>query len=97
MVGWNFASNIQKYAQELGDLKINQLTRQAPADTLYDILMYFGQNSRILENKYTWTKRRSSRGVLILVGCFVADGAGVYDWDPGDSGGDLGVSFSRSL
>ena len=88
--------NWQKYAQELADLKINQLTRQSPTEALYDILMYFGKNSRILENKYTWTKRRSSYGGLVGVGKFDAGGADVSYWRPGLSYVDLGVSFSRS-
>ena len=66
----------QKYAQELGDLKINQLTRQTPSEVLYDLLMYFNVNGRLLENKYTWTNRRASDGDLVSVGGFVADGAG---------------------
>ena len=71
-------TNWPKYTQELGNLKINQLTRQNPEEALYDSLMYFQQTGkRLLEKHYTWTKRRSSDGSLVSVGSFVADGAHV--------------------
>ncbi|MDO8482775.1 MAG: AAA family ATPase [bacterium] len=91
------SSDWAKYAQELGDLKINQLTRQTPGEALYDILMYFETNGRLLENHYTWTNRRSSGGRLVDVGHFGAGGADVSRWSPGSSDGARGVSFSRSL
>ncbi|MBF8280358.1 MAG: AAA 5 protein [Candidatus Magasanikbacteria bacterium] len=90
------SSDWPKYAQKLGDLKINQLTRQSPTEVLYDLLMYFETNSRLLEDKFTWTNRRSSGGGLVLVGRFDAGGALVSDRAPGDSDVGLGVSFSRS-
>ena len=64
---------------------------------IYDLLMYFGQNGRLLENCYTRTSRRSSDGGLVGVGAFGAGGSSVSGWGPGDAGDGLGVSFSRSL
>lgn len=87
----------QKAAIELSKLKINQLTRQDPTEVLYDLLVYFQQNARLLENRYTWTLRLSSVGRLVLVGGFDVDGAGVRGGGPGDASGYLGVSFARSL
>ena len=87
-----------RYVQELGDLKINQLTRQTPAEALYDLITYFEHTGeRLLEGVDAWTNRRSSAGLLVLVGSFDAGGAGVLGWGPGYAGGRLGVSFSRSL
>ncbi len=91
----------KKYAQELSELKINQLTRQSFADVVYDFQMRYlnsdpARRVRLLENKYTWTNRRASGGNLVGVGGFDADGARVNVWKPGYSDSNLGVSFSRS-
>jgi len=95
-------STWKKYSAELGDLKINQLTRHSPAEVFYDMQIRFLNSSpdarkRLLENKYTWTNRRASGGDLVDVGGFDAGGAGVGSWRPGSSDDDFGVSFSRSL
>ena len=90
-------------SQMLADLKLNQLTRQTPAEVLYDMLVVI-QNStdpeektRLLENMYTWTARRGSvDGYLVGVGDFDADGADVGRWRPGDAHPAIGVVFSRS-
>ena len=60
----------EKYAGGLSNLKLNQLCRQSPAETLYDLIVHF-QNTgeRLLPDKYTWTKRRYSGGGLVSVGC----------------------------
>jgi hypothetical protein len=88
----------QEAAKRLSELKINQLTRQLPVEAFYDILVRLLNNGeRSLENTYTWTKRRSSVGELVLVGYAVADGARVFALQPGLPDGYLGVSFSRSL
>lgn len=85
-------------AKQLSELKLNRLARQTPTEVLYDLLVRFQTSSeRLLENRYTWTKRLSSRGGLVGVGYFDADGAHVSDVRPDRSGGSLGVSFSRSL
>jgi len=88
----------KKAAEKLEKLQINQLTRQTPIETIYNLIAYLHTNNqRLLENKATWTKRRHSGGGLVDVGDFDADGAGLGGWDPGNSLGDIGVSFSRSL
>ncbi|MEK7644289.1 MAG: AAA family ATPase, partial [Patescibacteria group bacterium] len=89
-------SDWKKYATELSDLKINQLTRQDPSEVLYDLLIYLQNNGRLLENRWTWTRRRASDGGLVDVGDFGADGARVSRSRPDSSYGDLGVSLSRS-
>jgi len=91
-------SNWQEAAKQLSELKLNQLTRQLPVETMYDFLMYFkNNNKRLLESKYTWTFRLTSDGRLVDVGSFDADGADVGHWTPVNADDDLGVSFSRSL
>ncbi|MDO8482776.1 MAG: hypothetical protein Q7S86_03090 [bacterium] len=88
----------ERYAKELSELQLNELTRQSPADALYDMLIHFqNTGTKILEAEYTWTRRRSSDGSLVSVGRFGAVGAHVLGWSPDYSVGDLGVSFSRSL
>ena len=88
----------KKAAEQLSKLKINQITRQSPAEALYDTLIYFQNNQeRLLKDGYTWTKRCSSDGGLVLVGCFASDGADVDRWSPASAHDSLGVSFSRSL
>ncbi len=89
-------------SQMLADLKLNQLTRQTPAEVLYDLLLVI-QNSpdpedrtRLLESMYTWTARRASDGGLVDVGRFDADGAYVGGWRPDGADPGLGVVFSRS-
>ena len=90
-------SDWEKYAQELGDLGINQLTRQSPADALYDMLArYLKTGTKIFETVSTWTKRRASDGDLVYVGRFGAGGARVNGYRPGSSDSNLGVSLSRS-
>ncbi len=90
-------TNWQEAAQRLEKLQITQLTRQSPADVLYDGLMRLqARSERLLESKYTWTKRRTSRGYLVRAGGAAALGADVSDWRPGDAYDLIGVSFSRS-
>ena len=88
----------QKATQLLADLAITKLTRQSPAEFIYDVLAYFKNNKeRLMENIYTWTSRRDSGGRLVSVGGFGSGGVRVSGGRPGSSGGRLGVSFSRSL
>jgi len=92
------SSDWEKAAEILSGLKLNQLTRQNPAEVLYDIAIYFqNRGERILEKIYTWTARRASVGGLVRVGDFDSDGVIVRSYRPGRSGDDLGVAFSRSL
>jgi hypothetical protein len=91
-------SNWQEAAKQLSELAITKLTRQTPAEVLYDLSTNFlTNNDRHLEGAYTWTKRRYSGGKLVSVGSADADGAEVYANQPGLPYGYLGVSFSRSL
>ena len=92
------SSDWEKAAEKLSGLKINQMTRQNPAEALYDIAIYFqNKGERILEKIYTWTARRGSDGELVVVGGFDSGGAGVSRHRPGGSSDHLGVAFSRSL
>ena len=87
-----------KYEGELSKLKVNQLTRQSPVETLYDILIYFQNNDeRLLENKYAWTHTATSDGDRVRVGGFDSDGADVYGRSDGRSLSALGVVFSRNF
>jgi len=91
-------SDWEKAAEMLEGLKITELTRQSPAEALYDLVLYFQTNGeKLLPNRYTWTKHRDSVGELVFVGSFGSGGVNVRRWGPGGSRGDLGVSFSRSL
>lgn len=97
-IGKIISSEWQKAAEKLSQLKINQLTRQNPAEVLYDIAIYFqNKKERILENMYTWTSRRASDGKLVRVGYFDSDGVNVLSYTPAHSHDYLGVAFSRSL
>ncbi len=86
------------YAKELSELHINQLTRQQPVEVLYDILICFQKNKqdRLLEQHFTWTKRRSSSGTLVGVGLFNAHGVQLDDWIALVGIGEIGLVFSRS-
>ena len=88
----------QEATKILEELRITKLTRKSPSESVYDFLAYFKTNKeRLLENMYTWTSCRASDGRLVHVGRFDAGGASVPRGTPGNSGGDLGVAFSRSL
>ncbi len=70
----------------LEGLQITELTRQTPAEALYDLVAYYQtMGERLLPNVYTWTKRRSSEGGLVDVGCFESDGVDVDASPPGTS------------
>ncbi len=97
-IGKIISSEWQKAAEKLSNLKINRLTRQNPAEVLYDIAIYFqNKGERILENRYSWTSSRPSGGRLVGVGSFDSDGVSVGRWRPDYSLVSLGVAFSRSL
>lgn len=90
-------SEWKEAARRLEELQINQLTRQTPVEALYDLIVHYQQTgTRLMENMYTWTKRRYSDGSLVYVGYFESDGVSVCGHGPGYANGDLGVSFSRS-
>lgn len=84
-------------ARLLEALKLNQLTRQSPVESLYGDVIYFqATGERLMMGQYDWTKRRSSDAYMVRVGAFGADGARVSRGRPGNSSDDLGVAFSRS-
>ncbi|PWB38579.1 MAG: hypothetical protein C3F02_02595 [Parcubacteria group bacterium] len=90
-------SDWQEAAKQLSELDITRLTRQTPAEAVYDLpTNLLTNNDRRLERAYTWTKRRRSGGRLVGVGSADAGGAGVSASRPGSRDGGLGVSFSRS-
>ncbi|PIZ01061.1 hypothetical protein COY62_00405 [bacterium (Candidatus Howlettbacteria) CG_4_10_14_0_8_um_filter_40_9] len=91
-------SDWQKAAERLGNLSIAQMTRQTPAEAIYDLITaYQNTDERLLPNIYTWTSGRASDGKLVGVGHFESDGVDVNRHLPGYRYGYLGVSFSRSL
>ena len=90
-------SDWEKAAGMLEELKITELTRQSPAEALYDLVLYFQTNGeKLLPNRYICTKRRASDGKLVNVGGFGSGGVCVYSNEPDYSRGFLGTSFSRS-
>lgn len=96
-------TNVKEAARRFEALLITRLTRQSPADFLYDNLMRLQvRNERLLEGKYTWTSRRASiggrtsYGYILDVGNASAEGARIRGWGPSNADDDLGVSFSRS-
>ncbi|MEI8360922.1 MAG: hypothetical protein WCG01_02245 [bacterium] len=87
----------KKYARELSALKINQLSRQTPAEVLYDIFSYRQNNDeKLLENTKAWTMRCDSVGNIVDVGNVDLGGASVYGRGLSDSRRNVGVVFSRS-
>lgn len=91
-------SEWKEAARKLEALKLNQLTRQSPTEALYDLIVRYQQTGeRLMENMYTWTKRRGSVGILVCVGDFRSVGVYVHGYRPDGSPDSLGVSFSRSL
>ena len=90
-------SEWKEAAHRLEALKINQLTRQTPVESLYDSMVYYQQiGERLLANDYTWTSRRDSAGHLVCVGFFGSGSVRVDEAMPDYSDPTLGVSFSRS-
>ena len=91
-------SDWKKYAQELSELKLNQLLRKTPAEELYDELAYYQTNDeRLNRKKYNWTKRLYSSGYLVFIGDFNANGAFVIGSAPDKQHDNVGVysSYSR--
>jgi SOS response regulatory protein OraA/RecX len=90
------ASDWKEASKQLEELKITQLTRQNPAEVVYDILLMKEKNNEyILPSTRTWTKSRNSDGRLVYVGDAGSDGSVVSSSTPADSSGSLGVSVSR--
>lgn len=84
-------------ARQLSELQITKLTRQSPADVIYDLMVYKQSNEeRLLENGYTWTSARFSVGDLVNIGHFKPGGLRVSNDTPDYASVPLGVSFARS-
>jgi len=95
MPGW------QELSQDLANLKLNQLTREHPVETLAHLLMSLQTtNTRLLENTNTWTNYRipagSFAGGLVLLGDFGTGGLRADEDRPGYLVGWLGVRFLAS-
>ena len=87
----------QKYAQDLSELKLNDLMRKTPAEESFDEVFYYELNDeRLNERMYNWTKRRYSGGSLVDVGGFDSAGADPSGASPDYRDGRLGVSSSCS-
>ena len=84
-------------AEQLAALKVNQLFRLSPGQTLYTIAVYEGVNhERLLAGMYSWSASRASGGGLVCVGNADRRAASVFGCDPRFSISNLGVVFSRS-
>ncbi len=89
--------NWSKYAEQLANLKINQLCRQSGAASLFDLATYYKHTGEyLLPDTVTWTNSRYSDGNLVHAGSFDSDGVSVYGWSPGSALGYLGVLLSRT-
>lgn len=90
-------TNWQEAAHRLSQLDINKLFRRSPVEIIYDLLMVLrNSDKRLLEDRYERTSYQSSRGKLVDLGGFDADGVYVYSWYPHHGDSSFGVSFSRS-
>lgn len=91
-----FTSDWQEAARRLAELKLNQLTRRAPVESVYDTLVYFQNNDkRLLQDEYDWTIGRYAVGALVLSGVFYPDGLYVNGRSPDYFNPGLGVCLSR--
>lgn len=89
-------SEWKRAATMLAELKLNQLTRQSPAEAIYDSIVVLQNNDeRTLDGKYTWTRAQDSDGGLVDVGGTDPKGAFVNRWAPGDPPDVIGVVLSR--
>lgn len=97
-IGILIDSDWKAAAEKLESLSITQMTRQTPAEAIYDLIMAYQNNEeRLLSDMYAWTSKRDSDGFLVDVGPFGSVGVLVLGDNPGARHDDLGVSFSRSI
>jgi hypothetical protein len=89
--------NWQEAARQLVALKVNQLFRESPAETLYSLALYEQVNhERLLPSgTWSWTNRLSSNGRVVFVGYFDEFGVRVPFAYPRYRFAYLGVRFSR--
>lgn len=83
--------------QQLSALTLNRLLRGTPVVTFYDWVTHLDVNGeRLSQGMYHWTSILSSYGELVYVGLFARYGADVFDWNPRNRSGSLGVVLSRN-
>ena len=95
-------SDWQEAAKRLSRLKLNQLLRATPVESLCDLMVTFQNSStaerkRLLRSMYTWSSTLSSGGRLVVVGRFGSGGVGVGRGLPDYSAAGLGVVLSRKF
>jgi hypothetical protein len=89
--------NWKTYADQLTNLKINQLLRQSPSQALFDVATYYrDQDKRLLENTYIWTNTQVVDSRVVLFGRFGTRGAVLNWWEPSGANDDLAVLVSRT-
>ncbi len=93
----NEPSDWKEISAKLVSFKINQLTRQSPAEVLYDFIVYYQVNSeRLFENVYIWTNNSSPDGNITRIGDADINGVGINKSRPSRHHDATGVSFSRT-
>ena len=88
--------------EQFSNFKLNKLTRQTPAEVLYDVLAYYKINKEpLLKDSKTWTSGYNKVSDEIYdIGRFNSDDKSVninmhsHDWSPSKN---AGVMFSRTL
>ena len=84
-------------ADTLEKLKLTQMFRESFIEWFYrTALTERATGERLLPNKYSWTKSRTSDGYFVGAGDFGDGGGGVSGWRPGDSPSSLGCAFSAA-
>ena len=84
-------------ASTLESLKLTQMFRESFIEWLYrTALTERATGERLLPNKYSWTKSRSSIGIFVVAGLFDDDGGDVSRIRPRRSSSDIGCAFSAA-
>lgn len=85
-------------AKRLVALKVNQLFRETPVETLWSLALYEHVNHKRLlpSGSWSWTNKLSSLDRVVAVGDFGGSGVRVAYDRPGLEYGLLGLRFSRS-
>lgn len=89
-----------KIQEIIESLQINQLTRQTPAEAIYDLVMYHQNNGQhLLAFKLAWTSRQipDSDCEIVSVGRFDTDGIDINTERFNGQGPYLSVCFSRKV
>ena len=84
-------------ADTLETLKLTQMFRESFIEWFYrTALTERATGERLLPNKYSFTKSRTSDGYFVVAGGLVVDGGDVYRLRPGYSLSSLGCAFSAA-